>query len=57
MKTFTVYARRIESFKVLVVADTAEEAIEIAEELDGDAFDELDGTMEFEIDNAQENKL
>ena len=55
MKTFTVYAKRTEWFRVEVEANTADEAIEIAEELDGDEFDELDGTMEFEIDNAQEN--
>ncbi len=54
-KTFTVYAKRTEWFMVEVEAKTAEKAMEIAEELDGDKFYECGGTMEFEIDSAEES--
>lgn len=57
MKTFSVYASRTEWFRVDVIAKTAKKAMEIAEELDSDEFDELDGTMEFEIKSAEEQRI
>ena len=54
MKTFTVYAKRTEWLRVDIHTTTAEKAMELAEELEGDAFEECDGTMEFEIESAEE---
>lgn len=56
MKTFTVYAKRTEWLRVDIHTTTAEKAMELAEELEGDAFEECDGTMEFEIESAGEKQ-
>lgn len=54
MKTFTVYAKRTEWLRVDIHSTTAEKAMELAKELEGDEFEECDGTMEFEITDAKE---
>jgi hypothetical protein len=55
MAIFTVYAKRIEWLKVEVEAENQEKAMELAEGMPGEEFEDMDDTMEFEITEAVEN--
>jgi hypothetical protein len=55
MAIFTVYAKRIEWLKVEVEAENQEEAMELAEGMPGEEFEDMDDAMEFEITEAVEN--
>lgn len=56
MAIFKVYAKRIEYFVVEVEAANEDKALELAEDIELDEFEELDGLMEFEIYDVEETE-
>ncbi len=55
MKNFIVYAQRTETFMVEVKARNKDHARQIAENLDGNVFEEC-GDLEFEITDIDESE-
>ena len=50
-QNYKIYAKRTEIVSTIISARNIAEALEIAENMDGEHFEEVDGTLEFEIED------